>query len=60
MMGIHSSLAHSLERQLARGPEDWEQTFRQMALFDLAEDLKLGFFLAYYRNFAIPSGSAPS
>jgi hypothetical protein len=58
MMRIHSSLAHSLERQLARGPEDWEQTFRQMALFDLAEDLKLGFFLAYYRNFAIPSGSA--
>lgn len=57
-MGIHSSLAQSLERQIARGPEDWEQTFRQMALFDLAEDIKLGFFLAYYRNFAIPSGSA--
>ncbi len=58
MMAIHSSLTRSLERQLARDPEDWEQTFRQMALFDLADDLKLGFFLAYYRNFAIPSGSA--
>jgi hypothetical protein len=28
-----------------------------MSLFDLAEDMKLGFLLAYYRNFAIPSGS---
>jgi hypothetical protein len=58
MMRVHSSLAQSLDRQLTRDPEDWEQTFRQMALFDLAEDIKLGFFLAYYRNFAIPSGSA--
>jgi hypothetical protein len=58
MMRLHSSLAQSLDRQLGRGPEDWEQTFRQMALFDLAEDIKFGFFLAYYRNFAIPSGSA--
>jgi hypothetical protein len=57
-MRIHSSLAQSLDRQLARGPEDWERTFRQMALFDLAEDIQFGFFLAYYRNFAIPSGSA--
>jgi hypothetical protein len=57
-MRLHSSLAQSLDRQLTRGPEDWEQTFRQMALFDLAEDIKFGFFLAYYRNFAIPSGSA--
>ncbi|GAC1596478.1 MAG: oxygenase MpaB family protein [Pseudarthrobacter sp.] len=58
MMRLHSSLAQSLDRQLARGPDDWEQTFRQMALFDLAEDIQFGFFLAYYRNFAIPSGSA--
>jgi hypothetical protein len=57
-MRLHSSLAQSQDRQLARDPEDWEQTFRQMALFDLAEDIKFGFFLAYYRNFAIPSGSA--
>ena len=58
MMRLHASLRQSLDRQLARDPEDWEQTFRQMALFDLAEDMKLGFFLSYYRNFAIPSGSA--
>jgi hypothetical protein len=57
-MRLHTSLARNLDRQLARGPEDWEQTFRQMTLFDLAEDMKFGFFLAYYRNFAIPSGSA--
>ncbi|MEO8283574.1 MAG: oxygenase MpaB family protein [Pseudarthrobacter sp.] len=58
MWRLDSSLGQSLDRQLARGPEDWEQTFRQMALFDLAGDIQLGFFLAYYRNFAIPSGSA--
>ncbi|WP_255771198.1 oxygenase MpaB family protein [Pseudarthrobacter sulfonivorans] len=58
MLRLHPSLVHSLDRQLARGPDDWEQTFRQMALFDLAEDIQFGFFLAYYRNFAIPSGAA--
>lgn len=58
MMQVHPSLAQSLDRQLTRDPGHWEQTFRQMALFDLAEDIKLGFFLAYYRTFAIPSGSA--
>lgn len=57
MMQVHPSLAQSLDRQLTRDPDDWEQTFRQMALFDLAEDIRLGFFLAYYRTFAIPSGS---
>jgi len=29
-----------------------------MALFDLAADMELGFFLSYYRNFAIPSIAA--
>lgn len=57
MKRLHPSLEQSLSRQVARDPEDWEQTFRQMVLFDLAEDMKLGFLLAYYRNFAIPSGS---
>ncbi|WP_434620351.1 oxygenase MpaB family protein [Arthrobacter sp. A5] len=28
-----------------------------MVLFDLASDMEFGFFLAYYRNFAIPSGA---
>ncbi|ALO68686.1 hypothetical protein AS189_18805 [Arthrobacter alpinus] len=36
-------------------PEDWEATYRQMVIYDLAADIELGFFLAYYRNFAIPS-----
>lgn len=58
MLRLHASRAQSLDRQVARDPKEWEQTFRQMTLFDLAEDMKLGFFLAYYRNFAIPSGSA--
>ena len=29
-----------------------------MVLFDLAADVELGFFLAYYRNFAVPSIAA--
>lgn len=54
-MNLHASLAESLSRQENACPEDWEQTYRQMVLFDLAADMELGFFLAYYRNFAIPS-----
>ena len=54
-MNLHASLAQSLRRQESAPPEDWEQTYRQMVLFDLAADMELGFFLAYYRNFAIPS-----
>lgn len=30
-----------------------------MVLFDLAADMELGFFLSYYRNFAIPGIAAP-
>lgn len=29
-----------------------------MVLYDLAADIELGFFLVYYRNFAIPSIAA--
>lgn len=57
-MTIHPSLAASLHRQRSADPNDWEVTFRQMALYDLAADMELGFFLAYYRNFAIPSIAA--
>ncbi|MDD1477898.1 oxygenase MpaB family protein [Arthrobacter sp. H16F315] len=53
-MEIHPTLAASLRTQQDAVPNDWEATFRQMALFDLATDLELGFFLSYYRNFAIP------
>ncbi|UZX03288.1 DUF2236 domain-containing protein [Arthrobacter sp. CDRTa11] len=58
MSRLHPSLAQSLDVQRAREPEEWEETFRQMVMFDLAEDMEFGFFLAYYRNFAIPSGAA--
>lgn len=57
-MQIHSSLAESARRQTQAAHEDWEATYRQMVLYDLAADIELGFFLAYYRNFAIPSIAA--
>ncbi|MET4004282.1 hypothetical protein ABIB48_003020 [Arthrobacter sp. UYCu511] len=53
-MQMHSSLAESARQQTEAVPEDWEATYRQMVLYDLAADIELGFFLAYYRNFAIP------
>lgn len=52
------SLANSAREQSEANPADWESTYRQMVLFDLAADIELGFFLAYYRNFAIPSIAA--
>lgn len=51
---MHSSLNKSLHAQQMASPEDWERTFRQMVMFDLAKDMELGNFLSYYRNFAIP------
>ncbi|MFE4837393.1 oxygenase MpaB family protein [Arthrobacter sp. NPDC056691] len=54
-MNLHETLAASLRRQENAQPQEWEATFRNMALFDLAADTELGFFLSYYRNFAIPS-----
>ncbi len=54
-MNLHPTLADSLRRQESPSPNDWEATFRTMVLYDLAADLELGFFLSYYRNFAIPS-----
>ncbi len=53
-MDIHSTLSGSLRHQEEASPGDWESTFRRMVLFDLAADMELGFFLSYYRNFAIP------
>ncbi|MDQ0242446.1 oxygenase MpaB family protein [Arthrobacter bambusae] len=53
-MNINATLAASLQHQQTASRDDWEGTFRQMVLFDLAADMELGFFLAYYRNFAIP------
>jgi hypothetical protein len=57
-LSIHASLADSLHHQETANADDWEATFRKMALFDLAADMELGFFLSYYRNFAIPSIAA--
>ena len=57
-MNIHATRAASLQTQERADPNDWEATFRQMALFDVAADMELGFFLSYYRNFAIPSIAA--
>ncbi|OOP60416.1 hypothetical protein BMF89_16740 [Arthrobacter sp. SRS-W-1-2016] len=51
---MNATLAASLDRQETPSPSDWEATFRQMVLFDLAADMELGFFLSYYRNFATP------
>nr|WP_283461859.1 oxygenase MpaB family protein [Arthrobacter sp. H35-D1] len=58
MMEMHRGLAESVHRQTAADPGDWEATYRQMVLYDLAADVELGFFLAYYRNFAIPGIAA--
>lgn len=49
------SLTASACHQSAAAAANWEATYRQMVLYDLAADIELGFFLAYYRNFAIPS-----
>lgn len=57
-MDINATLAASLRNQKIASPDDWEATFRRMALFDLAADIELGFFLSYYRNFAIPNIAA--
>ncbi|MEW1947726.1 oxygenase MpaB family protein [Pseudarthrobacter sp902506025] len=57
-MKLHPTLADSLRRQESFSPNDWEATFRTMVLYDLAADMELGFFLSYYRNFAIPSIAA--
>ncbi|UTT71185.1 DUF2236 domain-containing protein [Arthrobacter sp. DNA4] len=57
-VNLHPTLAASLRRQESPSPNDWEATFRTMVLYDLAADMELGFFLSYYRNFAIPSIAA--
>jgi len=57
-MHVDASLAASRDRQATVDLEEWAATFRQMVLLDLAADLELGYFLAYYRNFAIPGIAA--
>lgn len=55
---MNRSLIESTRRQTEPDPAEWESTYRQMVLYDLAADIELGFFLAYYRNFAIPGIAA--
>ncbi|MFQ4149727.1 oxygenase MpaB family protein [Arthrobacter sp. LAPM80] len=57
-MRTNPSLAASTRSLTNAASDDWEATYRQMVLYDLAADIELGFFLAYYRNFAIPSIAA--
>ncbi len=57
-MRMNRSRTESARRQTEAAPNDWKATYRQMVLFDLAADIELGFFLAYYRNFAVPSIAA--
>jgi hypothetical protein len=57
-VNIHPTLAAGLRRQTESGPDGWEATVSRMTLFDLAADMELGFFLSYYRNFAIPGIAA--
>jgi hypothetical protein len=57
-MQADRSLTDSASRQAGAPPREWERTYRQMVLHDLAADMELGFFLAYYRNFAIPGIAA--
>lgn len=52
---IHTSRADSIARQETLSRAQYEEIYRRFVLFDLAEDMDLGFFLAYYRNFAVPS-----
>jgi hypothetical protein len=52
---IHPTRASSLDRQRAASREHYEETYRRFVLFDLAADMDFGFFLAYYRNFGVPS-----
>ncbi|AIY03037.1 hypothetical protein ART_3438 [Arthrobacter sp. PAMC 25486] len=53
-MELNHRLAEFASCQSDAGPENWATTYRQMALYDLAADVELGFFLAYYRNLTIP------
>ncbi|POH60292.1 hypothetical protein [Arthrobacter glacialis] len=52
---MNPSLTASARHQSAAAAANWESMYRPMVLYDLAADTELGFFLAYYRNFAIPS-----
>lgn len=43
-----------MDNELASSPARIHDRYRRLVMFDLAEEFELGFFLSYYRNFAIP------
>jgi ER-bound oxygenase mpaB/B'/Rubber oxygenase, catalytic domain len=49
-------LTHRSRREGAAAPTtDSAQLYRDMVLYTFATEIRAGFFIAYYRNFAIPS-----
>ena len=52
---MHASRVESIARQKTLGRGQYEDIYRQFVLFDLAEDMDMGFFLASDRNFSVPS-----
>lgn len=52
---IHQSRLTSVARQKAGKLSDYQDIYRRLVMVDLAKDMEMGFFLSYYRNFAIPS-----
>ena len=48
-------LAHRSRRESAAPATDSAQLYRDMVLYTFATEIRAGFFIAYYRNFAIPS-----
>ncbi|MFF2243396.1 oxygenase MpaB family protein [Arthrobacter sp. NPDC058130] len=48
-------LTHRSRRDGAAPDADSAQVYRDMVLYTFATEIRAGFFIAYYRNFAIPS-----
>jgi hypothetical protein len=51
---LRSGLTHPTRKSLPKG-EDFYAIYRNMVLFDFQKEIHAGFFVSYYRNFAIPS-----
>jgi hypothetical protein len=51
---IRTGLAHPTRKSLPQG-EDLYAIYRTMVLYDFQREIHAGFFVSYYRNFAIPS-----
>ncbi|WP_307857136.1 oxygenase MpaB family protein [Pseudarthrobacter albicanus] len=51
---ILSGLAHPTRKSLPEGADPYA-IYRTMVLYDFQKEIHAGFFVSYYRNFAIPS-----